>query len=518
MEQVTTASSWPLHGSAATRAIESQAAAGLPAHTLMQRAGAATARLALALAPHARCIWIACGPGNNGGDGFEAALRLHRAGKRVVLTWTGMATGKPFPADAQASMDAFLAAGLTVASAPPVRFDLAIDALLGLGVKPARSALPLASPSPLADWITMLRTSQAPVLSVDLPSGLDADTGADNLMHLQPSNTPTCPPAGAATLNPGQRFTLGLLTLKPGLFTAQGRDLAGEIWFDALGVTGEQAPGSQLLGGDAFRPATRQRAPHASHKGSFGDVAVIGGESTSRASMAGAALLAARAALHGGAGRVMVTLLGELAVQVDHAQPELMFRHLDALDLSTQVVVCGCGGGNAISACLPGILSTARRLVLDADGLNAVAHDTGLQTLLAARHRRGYLTVLTPHPLEAARLLGIGTADVQANRMSAATRLAEAFDCTVVLKGSGTVIVTPGHLPGINPTGNALLATAGTGDVLAGLMGAFMAAGLTAHDAACRAVFVHGQRADDWARSDSGAPLTASVLAGLRAG
>jgi hydroxyethylthiazole kinase-like uncharacterized protein yjeF len=173
-------------------------------------------------------------------------------------------------------------------------------------------------------------------------------------------------------------------------------------------------------------------------------------------------------------------------------------------------VVCGCGGGDAVAAVLPRILSRAPALVLDADGLNAVAGDTSLQTLLRARAARGWRTVLSPHPLEAARLLGSSTAAVQADRLDAASRLAAQFQCVVVLKGSGTVTAAPDAIPVINPSGNARLATAGTGDVLAGMLGAALAAGLPAFDAACKAVFRHGRLADDW---PAGQTLTASRLA-----
>ncbi len=498
----TIATSLPLYSVATTRAMEQQAAAALPAHTLMQRAGLATAKLALALAPHAQRIWIACGPGNNGGDGFEAALHLHRWGKNVVLTWTGPSTGLPgkaaLPPDAQLSYGRALAAGVPMAEQPPADFDFCIDALLGIGAAPDPQRPGSAK---IHAWLALMQASGQPCLCVDVPTWLDADTG-----HILPSSNAS---------SSGRRFTLSLLTLKPGLFTAQGRDCAGEVWFDDLGVTASHPADARLLGEERALLRSRSLATHASHKGSFGDVAVIGGESTARSHMAGAALLAARAALFNGAGRVFVALLGEegqTALTVDPVQPELMFRSPDALDLKTQVVVCGCGGGEAVRAVLPKVLSSAQRLVLDADALNAVASDSALQTLLKARHGRGYQTVLTPHPLEAARLAGITAADVQANRLRVAAQLAESFGVVVVLKGSGSVIASPGQTSCINPTGNALLATAGTGDVLAGMVGAAMAGGQQAFEAACSAVFTHGRMADDWLVNRPHENLTASAL------
>jgi hydroxyethylthiazole kinase-like uncharacterized protein yjeF len=173
-------------------------------------------------------------------------------------------------------------------------------------------------------------------------------------------------------------------------------------------------------------------------------------------------------------------------------------------------VACGCGGGDAVHAALPKVISTAKSLVLDADALNAIAADAQLQSLLIARGRRGRPTVITPHPLEAARLLGRSTGDVQSDRLAAARALAERFGCVAVLKGSGTVIAAPERVPHINPTGNARLATAGTGDVLAGLIAARLASSGDAFEAACGAVFDHGLAADCW---PAGRPLTASALA-----
>lgn len=502
--------SQPLYSVAATRQIEQQAAASLPPHTLMQRAGLAAARLALALAPHARRIWVACGPGNNGGDGFEAALHLHQWDKAVVVTWTGLPSGKTgLPPDANASRERALAAGVPMATEPPGDFDLCIDALLGIGARldPDRPGSAL-----MRQWLALMQASPAPRLALDVPTGLDADSG-----FAAPANAPVLVankvhPAWASNV-----FTLSLLTLKPGLFTASGRDRAGQVWFDDLGVTasGAAAPCAWLGGADHAAWPRRAHAAHASHKGSFGDVAILGGESGAATHMTGAALLAARAALHAGAGRVYVALLGQASLTLDPEQPELMFRNPGALDLKTQVVVCGCGGGDAIRTVIAKVLSAATRAVLDADALNAIAADPQLQTLLAARQHRAYQTVLTPHPLEAARLLGSNAADVQADRLAAARRLAERFECVVVLKGSGTVIAAPGQTPVINSTGNALLASPGTGDVLAGMMGACIACGLNAFEAARSAVFRHGDMADQWATRRPGQGLSASALARL---
>ncbi len=507
MQIISSALSLPCYGVAATHQLEQQAAATLAPHTLMQRAGLATAQLALALAPHAQRIWIACGPGNNGGDGLEAALHLHQWGKTVLVTWLGAQNEAKAPADALASLARARAAGVPFATAAPRDYDFAIDALLGIGATP-RPAAANDKTDLLGQWLAVLRASDKPVLAIDIPSGLDAGTGSSFTPEFIANNTDM--------QKVGARFTLSLLTLKPGLFTAGGRDLAGQVWWDDLGITAppDLTPDAWLLGQDRGMRPGRGLAAHASHKGNFGDVAILGGESGVATHMTGAALLAARAALHAGAGRVFVTLLGTTAMTVDPQQPELMFRSPEALALKTQVLVCGCGGGDSVAGVLPRVLSGAARAVLDADALNAIARDTQLQVQLGARQGRGYRTILSPHPLEAARLLGGSAASVQANRLKAAEQLAGQFQCVVVLKGSGTVIAAPGQLPVINSSGNARLATAGTGDVLAGMLGAFLANGSSAFGAACEAVFQHGQLADDWAALHRpGQPLTASALA-----
>ncbi|MBH2008775.1 MAG: NAD(P)H-hydrate dehydratase [Xanthomonadaceae bacterium] len=517
MQKISSTLSHPLYDVAAIRLIEQQAASALPAHTLMQRAGLSVARLALALAPHAQCIWIACGPGNNGGDGFEAALHLHQWGKKVVVTWTGLPSGKSeSPPDAQASRQRAVAAGVPMASEPPPGFDLCIDALLGIGatLDPGRPASAL-----MQQWLEMMHASAALRLAVDVPTGLNADTGVTTFKSTIKSIAVNAHPISEKCL-----FTLSLLSLKPGLFTASGRDCAGEVWFDDLGVSPADSvlaaePCAWLLGADRASLPIRTSAAHASHKGSFGDVAVLGGESTAATQMTGAALLAASAALHAGAGRVFVALLGNApGMKVDPEQPELMFRSPEAVDMVQQVVVCGCGGGESVKTVLAKVLSTARRAVLDADALNAIAMDPQLQTQLKARQGRGYSTLLTPHPLEAARLMGITAMAVQADRLSAARQLAERFQCVVVLKGSGSVITAPGQPTLVNATGNALLATAGTGDVLAGMLGACLARGMNAVEAARSAVFAHGRAADTWASDRPGHALTASALAQSQTG
>jgi hydroxyethylthiazole kinase-like uncharacterized protein yjeF len=436
----------------------------------MQLAGLALARLALALVPHARIIWIACGPGNNGGDGLEAAAHLQKWGKQVLVSLIHDPSNSP--PDARHAWASATSAGVRITDKVPDQFDVCIDALLGIGnTRPMGSVY--------AEWVTRMNAAAAPTIAVDVPSGLHADTGAVGEVQVVAN------------------FTLSLLTLKPGLFTGGGRDACGEIWFNDLGITDDATPQATLLGA----PPEQSRL-HSSHKGSYGDVCIVGGAS----GMTGAVLLGARSALLGGAGRVFVCPLGLFEPALDAQMPELMFRSFGHLDLRNMVVVAGCGGGESITEQLPQILRDAKQLVLDADALNRIAEKTTLQTLLASRSPES--TVITPHPLEAARLLGSSVAQIQADRLGAAQSLALRFQCVVVLKGSGSVITAPNALLHINPTGNAKLATAGTGDVLAGLIGAHIAAKQTLINAACNAVYRHGLAAEHW----QGKVLNASAL------
>jgi|CXWL01.1.fsa_nt_gi hydroxyethylthiazole kinase-like uncharacterized protein yjeF len=476
---------WPLHDARASRQAEQAALASTAPQALMERAGLAVARLALAVAPHAARVLVLAGPGNNGGDGLVAARHLHQAGKAVTVIL--LADAARLPPDAAAALLQATDSGVSIqpwcGSLSPA--ELAIDALLGLGTTRAPDGA-------IAAAIEVLNHASLPVISVDIPSGLHPDTGVV---------------LGAAAVR--ARATLALLTLKPGCYTADGRDHCGAVWLATLGVTAA-VPTAWLTGSPL--PVARR---HASHKGSFGDVAVVGGAP----GMEGAAWLAARAALAAGAGRVHCSVLGRESAALDPARPELMTRSAwwrsPPAQLAQTTVVCGCGGGDAVRAALPALLAHAARLVLDADALNAIAVDEALPPLLRARAQRGLGTLLTPHPLEAARLLHTHPGEVQRDRLAAAQSLAASLACAVLLKGSGSVVAAAGRIPRINPTGNAALATAGTGDVLAG-----WAAGLWAQqpqaapdDIAAAAAWQHGRAADLHASG----PLLAADLIGAMA-
>ena len=481
MQRITPFTEWPLHGVAKTRAIEAQALSSRPQPSLMQCAGQSVAQLAMAWAPHAQRIWVACGPGNNGGDGLHAAIHLNAQGKSVWLT---LCPGSNPSVDALDALGQVKKEGIPIHDHAPTEWDLGIDALLGLGhARPPEGQLQL--------QMHRLRQAHTPLLCVDVPTGLMSDSG--QWMDTQLSPQRTAPLA-----------TLSLLTLKPGLFTLHGKDAAGEVWFEDLGH-----PSGPICRADArlIAPRPLSHKAHHSHKGSHGQVLVLGGAP----GMTGAAVLAALAALHAGVGKVALGLLNPSALAgVQSQYPSLLATALDSHTHLAHTVVCGCGGGEAVRPHLPRVLSRSAQLVLDADALNAIAQDSALQTLLARRASAGLATVLTPHPLEAARLLGCAVAQVQMDRLAAAQELAQRWSCVVVLKGSGTVIAAPNETPAINPTGNPRLACAGTGDVLAGLVGAALARGLAASPAAHLAVFQHGSAADRWPNNEA---LTAEALA-----
>lgn len=493
-------SEWPVYERTHLQTLEQtlQSQSTVP---LMQLAGHVAARLALAIAPHAQNIWIAAGSGNNGGDGLEAALNLHLLGKQVTVSLMGKPDDLPY--EAQRAWQRATNAGVKILQGhlPPALLngltprDLCIDALLGLGV--SRPITP-----PMSTWINAINQVTAQRLALDLPSGLNPDSGQ-----------PLCLPETTALMVKADH-TLTFIGAKPGLFMGHGRDVCGQIWLADLRTPQETFAGymNESPQPDAWLNPHRPSSPksHASHKGSCGDVAVVGGEALEHRGMGmtGAALLAAQAALHAGAGRVIVSLLGDAGHC--HVPHDLMQRAWTQLQLEKLCVVAGCGGGQAVQAIMSELLLRSAHLVLDADGLNTVANDSLLQQQLQQRAGKSQPTVISPHPLEAARLLRSTTAQVQGNRLEAAKELAAMYQCTVVLKGSGTVIMAPQHKPRINTSGDGKLAIGGTGDVLAGVIGAQMARGHTGYEAACQSVQLHGQAANEWPKNLS---LTASRLA-----
>jgi hydroxyethylthiazole kinase-like uncharacterized protein yjeF len=459
---------------------------------LMRLAGHAVAEAARRRAADTGdTILVVAGPGNNGGDAWVAAEALREGFHRIVVL--DMANGPPRAAPAREARERFESGGGAVVREwpAPARLALVVDGLLGVGL--ARDV-----DDRLRALIGRINDCRAPILAIDVPSGLDAATGSVR---------------GAAV---NATATTTFIAHKPGLHTLDGPDHCGAIELDDLGCGDEAAAAAH---GTLLRPrevaswlAPRRRN---SHKGDFGTLAVIGGNR----GMVGAALLAGRAGLLAGAGRVLVALLGSDAPSVDLVHPELMLRGVDEA-LQADVLVAGPGAGRSPSATsrsafertiLPSIFAAAKPLVLDADALNAVAFDEGLQRSLAARKAP---TILTPHPAEAARLLGTKTAEVQEDRLAAALEIARRFRSCVVLKGAGSVCAFPDGAWSVNATGNPGLATAGSGDVLAGIIGALLAQGMEARRALQYGVCLHGAAADACvARGAGPAGLTAGEVA-----
>src|SRR6185312_8025296 len=383
------------------RAVES----GAGAERLMIAAGRAVAEAARALAADTgQTILVVAGPGNNGGDAWVAADALLQSFHRVVVLEASATPPKaPEARDARA---AFASRGGSIVREWPAASPapaLIVDGLLGIGL--ARDVDP-----PFHGIIERVNGSGAPVLAIDVPSGLDSSTGRVRGIAVRATRT------------------LTFIAHKAGLHTLDGPDFCGVVACDDLGV-GEAA--AREAHGLLLTPATvtpwlapRRRN---SHKGDFGTLAVIGGNR----GMVGAALLAGRAGLLAGAGRVYVALLGSDAPAVDPGQPELMLRGLEEA-FTADAIVAGPGAGRSPSATspslferttLPALIARPAALVLDADALNAIAFDEGLQRAL--RDERKGPTILTPHPAEAARLLGTTTARVQEDRLAAALTLAQ---------------------------------------------------------------------------------------------
>lgn len=454
----------PLYTSQQIRDVERRAAQS----RLMERAGLAAADLARdLLADAGGNILVVAGPGNNGGDAFVAARHLRHGWHQVTLLFAG--EREHLPPDAAAAHDAWLACGGSICREIPThqRWALVIDGLFGIG-------LTRAPEGQHAALVAAINALPAPVLALDLPSGLCADTGRA---------------LGGAVR---AAHTLTFIGAKPGLYTLEGPDHAGRVHVCDLDLAADSLPrpAGHLL--DA-PPALPTRRRHNSHKGSHGSVGVLGGDG----GMLGAALLAARAALLIGAGRVYAGLLAEHAPPLDTAQPELMLRSARALldidHLTALAVGPGLGRSGHAAAALQRALHYPAPLLLDADALHLLGDDAALARLL---RERAQPAVVTPHPGEAAALLGCSVAEVQRDRIAAALSIARKFAAVTVLKGAGSIVALPDGNWSINASGNAGLASAGTGDVLAGSIAALLAQGMQAGPAACLGVHLHGAAAD----------------------
>ena len=471
---------------AEVRAIEARAK-GAP---LMERAGRAAAEIARKmLAVHSARVLVLAGPGNNGGDAFVVARWLKSWFFDVTVAFCG--DDRALGPDAAAAHRAWLdAEGRMVREWPDGRFGLIIDGLFGIGLTRAIEGV-------AAQWIARANASSLPILALDIPSGLDADTGVARSPAIRATATAT------------------FIALKPGLLTGDGPDHCGTITVHGLDIDASHladARGTKLAWATQRTdlPEVLRRTLHNVHKGSFGTLAIIGGGD----GMVGAAILAGRAALHLGAGKVWLGLCASSPPAVDWAQPELMLRPAHAvLDAAPHAMVIGpgMGTGDAAREYVAQALRLPIPLLIDADALNLIAQDSALAAAVAARKAP---TVMTPHPAEAARLSAATVETIQGDRLGAALSLSKAMNAAVVLKGAGSVLAFPNGNFAINSSGNAALASAGTGDVLSGMIGALLAQGISVDAALPLGVCLHGAAADTLVAEGVG-PLgvTASELA-----
>jgi ADP-dependent NAD(P)H-hydrate dehydratase / NAD(P)H-hydrate epimerase len=437
-----------------------EAAAGKVSPPLMERAGEAAADCAAALVHEdKKDILVLAGPGNNGGDARIAAARLEERFFRVKV----VSHPRELPLDR--------------------RWGLVIDGLFGIGLARAITG-------DYAELVQFANRQRCPVLALDVPSGIQSDTGQVLGCAVRATHTIT------------------FIALKPGLLTLDGPDHCGEIRVAGLELDLSGArPNAWVADRTLFQNALKPR-PRNFHKGNAGSLGIIGGAR----GMTGAALLSGRSALKLGAGRVYVGVLEHLAV--DFGAPELMLRHVDDVlgqDLDAVVAGPGLGRTEHAATLVGAVLASDWPCVLDADALNLLADDKDLRS---ACERRKADTLLTPHPAEAGRLLKLSTSEVQADRLAAARSLAERYNAHVVLKGNGSVLVArDGHLF-INTTGNPGMASAGMGDVLSGILGGFLAQRLSGESALVLGVHLHGAAADALAADGVGpVGLTAGELA-----
>lgn len=473
----------PVYDNAALRRVEAKStAASGDSFTLMQRAGQAAWRRLLQRWPQAQRIVMACGTGNNGGDGYVVALYALQAGRNVEV----VRTAEPCSELAVRACKEFEAnAGrCTTATDSFEHADVIVDALFGIGLSRGLEGAP-------ADVVLRINGAGKPVLALDVPSGVDAQTG----------NVP-----GEAV-----RATTTLQMLAPhrGLLTGAAIDYCGELATDALGVNvdGRDACAFALSAdalGDWLQPRARD-----SHKGTYGHVLCVGGDAGS----GGAIALCAQAALRSGAGLVSVATRAQHVPAIIAAGPEIMAASVeDAAALTAfleraSVTAVGPGLGQQAwgAALFEAAMKSDRPLVVDADALNLLSR-TPRQLPSDA--------VITPHPGEAARLLGCDIATVQSDRFSAARSLAERFGCVVVLKGAGTIVAARNRKPCVIVAGNPGMAVGGMGDLLTGVIAALRAQGLPAFDAAACGALLHAAAGDDAAADGGERGLLPSDLLG----
>jgi len=491
----------PLFTEAQVRAIDAAliAACGGDPYTLMQRAGWAALDAVRQCWPRARTMAVVCGPGNNGGDGWVLARQAEDAGfdAWVIHAAADADRGSPearrareqfrgrrlvFEDDSQAAVESMALA------------EVVVDALFGIGLSRAPQG-------PHAALIDAINCSGRPVLALDLPSGLSGDSGQAPGTAVQAD------------------LCVSFVAAKRGAYTGVGRALSAERVLADLREGAERrdssadidaiAPAARALGVEMLISLLPSRRINA-HKGDSGHVLVLGGEH----GMAGAALLCARAALRAGAGLVSLATRASHAAALVAAQPECMVRAVESADeldpllarASVLAIGPGLGQGEWGSALFARLADDARPRVLDADALN----------LLAKSPRPLPGAVLTPHAVEAARLLGCGNAEIEADRFHALALLVARFDCAVVLKGAGSLVGAPGEVPRLIDAGNPGMAVGGMGDLLTGVIAALLAQGLPPFEAAWGGALLHACAGDAAAADGERGLLPSDLLPQLR--
>ena len=478
-------SALPLYSVASARVLDRRAVEsfGIPAEELMRRAGAAAWRMLLDHWPGAMRIGIACGPGNNGGDGYALAALARASGREAVVL--ALPDGAPRGEPARTLHSEWTAQGAVLSfdgALPEV--DLWVDALFGIGFARAPEGA-------AAALIEAIDASGAPVFALDVPSGVDADTGQAPGVAIR------------------AEVTLQFIVAKRGLYTGAARALTGSISVDGLALPNallaSETHAVELLRADALARWLPRRA-HDAHKGDFGHVLCVGGDH----GFGGAIALCAQAALRCGAGLTSVATRASHVAALLASRPEVMAHAVEesadfAPLLQRASVIAlgpGLGQGDWGRALYASAIADDKPLVIDADALN-----------LLSRHPQPLRdAVLTPHPGEAARLLGVGTATIQGDRFAAASALADRYAATIILKGAGTIIATSGKIPVGIEGGNPGMATGGMGDVLTGTIAALRAQGLSAFDAAACGALLHALAGDAAAREGGQRGLLASDL------
>ena len=480
----------PLFDSRAARTLDARATAllGGDAYVLMQRAGQAAWQALLQQWPDAQRISVVCGPGNNGGDGYVLARLAHRSGRKVSVLH--LAEHVPATALAQRACTDYLACGGNITLFPDTlpQGDVVVDALFGIGLSREPDAF-------AAALIDAINAQVAPVLSLDVPSGVDADTGAL---------------PGKAVI---ATHTLQFIARHAGLHTGAALEHTGVLALDALGVDEEvvsaAAAHASLLTAD-FLPSCLLPRRRNTHKGESGRALCVGGDH----GHGGAIVLCAEAALRTGAGLLDVATRDAHVPVLLARRPEAMAHGVESgeqllpLLLQADAVAIGPGLGQEEwgAALLRLVLASGRPLVLDADALNLVAA-TGVVYSDA---------ILTPHPGEAARLLGVDTASVQRDRLAAAGAIARRYQAVVVLKGAGTIIAAPGEVPRIIDAGNPGMAVGGMGDVLTGILVALRAGGMPAFEAASTGALLHSLAGDAAAEAGERGLLPSDLFPHIR--